>query len=149
MEKDRSHVSWMMSRIKGKDNHLEKAFRKALRREGIKGYRIDDRKVLGVPDVCFEGLRIAIFIDGDFWHGYEWDKNKGRLTQRNKVFWVTKIERNMARDFKVTYALQREGWTVLRFWEHEVREDVERCVKEVKKALHERRLEQSFKPLKS
>lgn len=147
-KKDSSYVSWMMSRIKGKNNNLEKAFRKGLCSQGICGYRIDDKKVLGSPDICFEGLKIAIFIDGDFWHGYEWDKNRSLLTSRNKIFWINKIERNMLRDFKVTYELEQSGFIVLRFWEHEIREDIEGCLRRVKEVLHQRKLERSFKVLR-
>ena len=84
-----------------------------MRARGIYGYRIDDKSVLGTPDICYKGLKIAIFVDGDFWHGFDWDKRKCQLTTLNKTFWINKIERNMERDRQITYALEQNGWTVL------------------------------------
>lgn len=141
------YISWMMSRIRGKNNKLERKLRKALRSLDIRGYRVDDCCVLGKPDVCFRNLKLAVFVDGDFWHGYRWDINKANLTARNKTFWIAKIERNMERDRKVTYSLESSGWTVMRFWEHEINEDVNACAEAVFECLRILKLRKMFKPL--
>ena len=76
-----------------------------------------------------------MFCDGDFWHGYRyWDKKRpaGR-------YWRDKIERNMARDRYVTRRLRREGWAVLRFWEHDIHRDPDKCARRVRRKLDERR----------
>ncbi|MCX6702998.1 MAG: very short patch repair endonuclease [Candidatus Wolfebacteria bacterium] len=79
-------------------------------------YRKNHKNVLGKPDIVFVAQKIAIFIDGDFWHGY----NLKYLNQRPpRQYWLLKIRQNMERDKKVNCALRRKGWRVLRFWEHE------------------------------
>lgn len=118
-----------------------------MRARGIYGYRIDDKSVLGTPDICFKGLKIAIFVDGDFWHGFDWDKRKCQLTTLNKTFWINKIERNMERDRQITYALEQNGWTVLRFWEHEINQDSQACVQRIEEQVKFKRLLSVFKPL--
>lgn len=65
-----SLLSYNMSKIRGYNNNLERKLRKEMRARGIYGYRIDDKSVLGTPDICYKGLKIAIFVDGDFWHGF-------------------------------------------------------------------------------
>lgn len=140
-------TSYKMSRIVGRNNGIEKAVRIRLRLKGVRGYRIDDRGILGSPDICFRGLRLAIFIDGDFWHGFEWDKNRSNITSANKDFWIEKIERNMERDRIVDRSLRASGWVVLRIWEHEVRDDIDSCVDRICDAISMRRLEMSFTSL--
>jgi len=117
-----------MSKIRGKDTKVEILFRKALSAEVYpKGYRyrIHYRKIIGSPDVVFVKRKIAIFIDGDFWHGRGYGKNGKTM---RKKFWRDKIESNRLRDRKVNRQLKREGWTVLRFWESDVKKDVGRFV---------------------
>ena len=69
---------------------------------------------------------IAIFIDGEFWHGKDWERRKPRL-KSNREYWIEKIEENMARDQRNDAALREMGWTVLRFWEKDVKKDPDRC----------------------
>ena len=80
-----------------------------------------------------------MFCDGDFWHGYDWKRRKARLTRgNNSGYWIRKIERNMERDVQVDSALRELGWRPLRFWEHEIRNDVGRIVSEIAIALGRR-----------
>lgn len=142
-----SLLSYNMSKIRGYNNNLERKLRKEMRARGIYGYRIDDKSVIGTPDICYKGLKIAIFVDGDFWHGFDWDKRKCQLTTLNKTFWINKIERNMERDRQITYALEQNGWTVLRFWEHEINQDSQACVQRIEEQVKFKRLLFVFKPL--
>lgn len=142
-----SLTSYKMSRIVGYDNSLEKIVRKRLKAKGIVGYRIDDRKVYGTPDICFRSLKIAIFIDGDFWHGYEWDKNRCLIGTINKKYWIDKIERNMEHDRKVNKVLSETGWEVIRFWEHEIRNALDSCVDQIIDMVRIEKIKKLFKPL--
>jgi DNA mismatch endonuclease (patch repair protein) len=104
--------------------------RKALWSAGLR-YRLH-YNVTGRPDLAFPGRRLAIFVDGCFWHGCPLHATKPKS---NRGFWKTKFQKNRARDRKVLSVLQAEGWTVHRFWEHEVREDVARVVKRIKRMM--------------
>lgn len=125
--------SKLMSKIKGKDTQPEIMFRNALYSLGIR-YRINVAKLPGKPDIAIKKYKLAIFLDGDFWHGYKWEEKKIRI-KSNAEYWIEKIERNMERDIENTIALERMGYTVLRFWEHEVRKDLQSCIFRVKSFL--------------
>ncbi|MEN4761678.1 very short patch repair endonuclease [Chryseobacterium sp. C39-AII1] len=125
--------SKLMSKIKGKDTQPEIMFRNALYSLGIR-YRINVAKLPGKPDIAIKKYKLAIFIDGDFWHGYKWEEKKIRI-KSNAEYWIEKIERNMERDIENTIALERMGYTVLRFWEHEVKKDLQSCIFRVKSFL--------------
>lgn len=117
-----------MSKIRGKDTKAELLFRKALSTEVYpKGfrYRLHYKKIIGSPDVVFVSRKIAIFIDGDFWHGRRYGKDGKTM---RKKFWRDKIETNIRRDRRVTRQLKKLGWTVLRFWETDVKKDPEKSV---------------------
>ena len=130
---DKETRSRIMSRIKSKDTKAEIAFRKALWREGIRGYRVH-YKLPGKPDVIFLKKKIIVFIDGDFWHGYTW-KVLGKVPPA--VYWQGKIAGNMERDKKQTEQYEKDGWTVIRFWEHEVLSDARACVHKLIDILNE------------
>lgn len=121
--------SAMMRKIRAQNNKAELMLRKALWSYGYR-YRLYAKKVIGKPDIIFSKFRLVIFVDGDFWHGYDWENKQKKLTT-NKGFWIPKIERNMQRDMEVNQILLRQGWTVIRFWEHEVKNSLEGCVGEV------------------
>ena len=108
-----------------KDTSIEILFRKALWHRGIR-YRKNCKDILGTPDVAIKKYRLAVFCDGDFWHGKEYHGVK-----THKKFWDEKIKRNRERDLEYTIRLRDEGWTVLRFWESDIRSDVETCVDKV------------------
>ncbi|MFD2725043.1 very short patch repair endonuclease [Hyunsoonleella rubra] len=125
--------SKMMSKIRGKNTKPELIFRKALWKKGVR-YRVDSKTLPGKPDVSIKKYRLAIFIDGEYWHGYNWNERKPKL-KTNRGFWIPKIERNMQRDKEVNRQLEELGFTVFRFWSKEVINDLERCINDVLKYL--------------
>ena len=92
-------------------------------------------KVPGKPDFAFVGPRVAVFCDSHFWHGYGWSDGARDAIKKNREFWSKKIEGNMARDAEVNRRLEAAGWTVLRFWEHEILQDAETCIQRIKTVL--------------
>lgn len=121
--------SKIMGKIRGKNTKPELAFRKALWAAGYR-YRIDYKKLIGKPDIVLKKYKTAIFIDGEFWHGYDWEERKHKI-KSNRDFWIPKIERNIQRDQEVNHRLKALGYTVFRFWENEVKKDLETCLKKV------------------
>jgi DNA mismatch endonuclease (patch repair protein) len=121
--------SKIMSRIRGKNTKPELLLRKALWKKGVR-YRLDNKKLPGKPDVSIQKYKLAIFIDGEFWHGYNWDERKGSI-KSNRGFWVPKIERNMQRDREVNRQLNTMGYTVFRFWEKEIKNELNTCINDV------------------
>ena len=119
-----------MSRIRGRDTKPELLLRKALWAAGLR-YRIRN-SLPGKPDIVFPSARLAVFVDGCFWHGcpehMTWPEN-------NAEFWRRKIERNIERDRDVEAELERLGWKWLRFWEHEVKNSVDAVVRRIRKRL--------------
>lgn len=109
-----------MSLIRSKNTKPEVALRKlicaALYPKGYR-YRLHYRKLPGCPDVVFVSRRVAVFMDGSFWHGYDLRNGK----KLPKKYWLPKIKRNMQRDQQVNRKLRRLGWKVVRVWEHDVR----------------------------
>ena len=118
-----------MSKIRGKNTQPELLFRKALWRKGIR-YRVDSKKLPGKPDVSIIKYKLVIFIDGEFWHGYNWDEKKHAI-KSNRKFWIPKIERNMQRDRHINRELEQMGFTVFRFWTHEIKNNLDRCIHDV------------------
>ncbi|GEN47975.1 hypothetical protein LPO01_07670 [Ligilactobacillus pobuzihii] len=94
--------------------------------KGIR-YRKNYKKLPGSPDIAITKYKIAIFVDGEFWHGYDWE-NKRKHLKRNRKYWISKIEENMARDRRNDKMLQDYGWIVLHFWEKQVLKNTEYCV---------------------
>lgn len=113
-----------MSAIKGKNTKPEIKIRKLLWENSIRGYRIH-YDLPGKPDITFTKYKIAIFIDGCYWHKCP---ECFREPKTNTEFWMKKINGNVERDQKITKELEDSGWTVLRFWEHEVRKDTENII---------------------
>lgn len=89
-------------------------------------YRKNNKTVFGKPDFTFKKLKIAIFIDSEFFHGKDWETRK--KPQTNAKFWIKKIERNMQRDIEVTAYLESQNWKVLRFWSKEIEKNLDECV---------------------
>jgi DNA mismatch endonuclease (patch repair protein) len=105
------------------DTAHELLLRRALWRRGLR-YRKHAAGLPGRPDVVFPGARVAVFCDGDFWHGRDWHTRRSRLAQgSNAAYWVAKIARNIERDTSTTALLERQGWLVLRMWETDVKRD--------------------------
>ena len=139
----KEQTSYIMSRIRGKDSVIEVTLRKELWRRNMR-YRKNVRKVRGTPDIAFIGLKIAVFVDGEFWHGYDWETRKAAL-KTNREYWVAKIERNMERDREVNEALEADGWTVIRVWGSEITHDVEGVADRIELVYQERRAEKASK----
>lgn len=113
---DRARRSEIMSRIKGRGNAAtELRLIRLLRANRINGWR-RNYALFGKPDLVFPAARLAIFVDGEFWHGHPREK----LPTSNRSFWEKKIARNKKRDRLVNRTLKQRGWTVLRIWQHEL-----------------------------
>ena len=117
--------SWVMSRIKAKNTTIEFKIKKTL---AYTGYKFEMHPVMyGNQDFAHKRKRIVIFCDGDFWHGYKYGQKK-RLA---KKFWRDKIENNMNRDKRYNRKLRRDGWSVLRLWEHDIEKNPEKCRRKI------------------
>lgn len=122
-------ISNQMKKVHSKDTKPELILRKALWKEGIR-YRKNYNGLIGKPDIAITSSKIAIFVDGEFWHGYNFADNKKRL-HHNKEKWIKKIEKNMARDKKVNRILAKQGWKVMRYPSKYVINHTEECVTEI------------------
>ena len=121
-----------MSRIRSKNTKIDLKMKKIL--AGLKcGYKMYP-KMYGNPDFIIKRKRIAIFCDGDFWHGYNYDSKK----KPAKKFWRDKIEENMRRDRRISRKLRRDRWSVLRIWEHDIEKNPEKCIRRIKAKIKER-----------
>jgi DNA mismatch endonuclease (patch repair protein) len=120
-----------MSRIRRRDTRPELALRQALWARGLRGYRVDCRRLPGRPDIVWSRRRTAVFVDGAFWHGHPSAFKPGK----SGAYWDEKIRRNMERDRSADAALQARGWTVLRLWDFEIRRDLPDCVRRIEAAL--------------
>ncbi|QEK99465.1 very short patch repair endonuclease [Olivibacter sp. LS-1] len=124
--KQRSRI---MSKIKGKDSKPELKLRKALWAKNLR-FRLHDKDLPGKPDIVIKKYKLAIFIDGEFWHGYNWEENKSRI-KSNRAFWIPKIQRNMQKDRQDHEALRAIGFTVFRFWSKEVTNNLPKVVNQI------------------
>jgi DNA mismatch endonuclease (patch repair protein) len=127
--------SRVMSRIRSRDTKPELALRRALYASGERGWRCHNRQLPGKPDLAFTRWRVAVFVDGCFWHGHPDFFTPGK----SGAYWDAKIERTKERDRIANTALAEGGWTVLRFWDFEVEDDLEGCVAAVRNALADAR----------
>lgn len=123
-----------MSKIKGKDTSPEMRIRKLLFSNGVRGYRIN-YNLPGKPDIAFPRKRVAIFIDGCFWHKCPIHFQE---PDTRKEFWIKKIDRNVERDKEINRKLEETGWEVIRIWEHQVRKNPDLVVVEVINRLKSR-----------
>lgn len=122
-------ISKAMSSIRGKNTNPELLLRKALRNAGLSGYRLHWKAASGRPDIAFPGLKIAVFVHGDFWH--RCPICNLQLPKTHTDFWENKLNKNVERDKKKTAELEEEGWKVVICWEHEIKEDVQVCVNRI------------------
>ncbi len=125
--------SAVMAKIRSRGTRIELLMEDAL--VNAKLDFVSHPNLFGKPDFVLPMHKIAIFCDGDFWHGYNFGRNPRHEVKDNREFWTEKIRRNRIRDRLVNRRLMLEGWIVLRFWEHEVMRDPLRCVKKVKEAV--------------
>ncbi len=124
-----------MQAVKSKGSKIETMLGKALWAKGLH-YRKNNKTVFGKPDFTFKKLKIAIFVDGEFWHGKDWETRK-HDHKSNVKFWHRKIERNIERDKEVNAKLKSDGWKVLRFWGKEIRKNLTDCVEKIEETVNE------------
>lgn len=126
-KKSKEQIKYNMSRVRNSDTELEKLLCEELNRNGIITFTRNNKTIFGKPDIAFAARKIAVFCDGNFWHGYDWENAQNEI-KSNRDFWIPKIERNMQRDQEVTARLQEQGWVVLRFWGHEILKEMDYCI---------------------
>lgn len=118
--------SELMSKIRSKETKSEIQLRKVLWGLGIR-YRKNVKKLPGSPDIVISKFKLVIFIDGEFWHGFNWEEKKTKI-KSNRGFWIPKIERNMQRDRQNNRALEENGWKVFRFWDSQIKKEFGVCL---------------------
>ena len=128
---DKPTRSRVMSQVRNKDTAPELRLRKALYRAGIRGYRLHCRDLPGSPDLAWIGRKVAVFVDGAFWHGHPSAYKPGQSGR----FWDDKISRNLRRDREVNRKLREEGWAVIRLWDFQVDQSLDKCVQRIRKAV--------------
>jgi len=119
-----------MRRVKLKNGPLEKIVQSELRKLGLR-FQCHNRSLPGSPDIVFPTKHIAIFIDGDFWHGWRLSSWEHKLTP----FWREKLRANRARDLRNFHRLRAHGWTVIRIWGHQIKADLPFCIKRISRTL--------------
>jgi DNA mismatch endonuclease, patch repair protein len=120
-----------MAAVRHKDTAPEMILRRALFAAGIRGWRCHYKNARGTPDLAWPGRRIAVFVDGAFWHGHPSRHKPGR----SGSYWDEKISGNVARDRDVDRQLHDEGWMVIRLWDFQVQKAIEECVEKIRSAL--------------
>jgi DNA mismatch endonuclease (patch repair protein) len=140
MPRDPKIVSGVMARVKSQNTGPELALRKALTARGLR-YRLHRADIHGKPDIVFISAKVAVFVDGDYWHGNQWRLRghkslAGQLSKvHNRRFWLAKIQRNMDRDRQTNSALRKAGWKVVRIWESRVNKSPDKAAERVVKAV--------------
>lgn len=132
--RDPATTSRMMAAVRSRDSKAELQLRQALHRRGLR-YRLHARDVYGTPDIVIRSRQVAVFVDGDFWHGNAWRlrglPNLAAMFPTRTEWWVNKITRNIQRDKTVTEHLNSDGWHVIRVWESDVLADPDSCAERV------------------
>ena len=135
---EKSHKN--MSKIRGKDTSIELILRKALWKKGYR-YRKNDKSLPGSPDIAITKYKIAIFCDGEFFHGKDWEVLKPRLEKgKNPDYWIKKIQRNIDRAQEKDQQLLFLGWTVIHFWGKDILYDTDKCIKVIEEAIFDIKL---------
>jgi len=129
-----SQRSYCMSRVKNRNTDIERCIATGLHRRGLR-FRRHVRDLPGSPDIVFPSAKVAVFVDGDFWHGFRFPAWESSVSD----FWRDKIVANRARDRRNFRRLQRMGWEVLRLWQHDVDRDAAACVTRVEARIKHRR----------
>ena len=124
-----------LSSVGSKHSKIELTLRKRLSLLGYR-YRLHYKKIYGKPDIVFPTKKVAIFCDSHFWHGYKFDNYLKNRLKINKKYWKEKIKRNINRDKYVTKTLRKNGWIVLRFWEHQIQNNLDSCIKKIEKYIY-------------
>lgn len=131
---DKETRSRVMAAVHSQNTKLEQSLIAILEGAGLNGFICHEQNLLGKPDIVFQEAKIVIFLDSCFWHGCP---KHLRRPKSNEVYWQAKIEKNMKRDRRARASLRRKGWSVLRVWEHDLKNSA-RIVKKVRSALEKR-----------
>lgn len=124
-----------MQKIHSKNTAIELILRKALWHNGIR-YRKNYNKLPGKPDIALTKYKIAIFCDGEFFHGKDWETLRRKLeNSNNSDFWINKISKNRKRDEIINKELNFMGWTVIRFWGNDIKKNTEECLKVIEETI--------------
>lgn len=145
-KKSEAQIKFNMSRIHNSNTTLERILCDELKRQGLTTFKRNDKLVFGKPDFTFPARKIAVFCDGDFWHGYNWKQAQNDI-KSNRDFWIQKIERNIQRDREVTEKLQQQGWIVIRFWGHEIKKDLEYCISAILDKIRTLTIQQQYRTI--
>jgi DNA mismatch endonuclease (patch repair protein) len=125
----------LMARVRSKGNATtEKRLAKLLRKAGLQGWR-SHQPLIGKPDFAWRTAKLAVFVNGCFWHGHRCGKNIN--PKINAAAWLEKLTKNRARDRRVNAELRKSGWTVVRIWECALRRDPERCIERIRRGFHQ------------
>ena len=129
-----------LSSVRGKDTKIELKLRQALWAKGYR-YRKNYKKLPGTPDICLTKYKIAIFCDGEFFHGKDWDVLRVKVLKGNNgEYWADKIQKNMIRDDEKDKALNALGWTVIHFWGNDILKHTDECIKVIEETIFELKL---------
>ena len=130
-----------MQHIRSKDTKIEGLLRKALWKKGYR-FRKNYKELPGKPDIVFTKYKIAIFCDGEFFHGKDWEVLKPRLEKsNNSEYWISKISRNKERDDEINKKLLFLGWTVIRFWGNDIKKNTDECIRVIEDPFGKRRID--------
>lgn len=127
-----------MSKVHLKGGKAERTLAKKLWHQGYR-YRKNYKSIPGSPDIALTRQKIAIFVDGEFWHGKDWENKKNQI-KHNRDYWIKKIGENIERDHRNDHLLINDGWLPIHFWEKEVLKDTQRCVDKIEYEIQLRRL---------
>lgn len=133
-----------MKKLSSQDTSIEIIMRKLLWDKGYR-YRKNYARLPGKPDIVLTKYKIAIFCDGEFFHGKDWEIRKPKLEQGNNgQYWVSKISRNKERDEIINNRLLYEGWTVIRFWGNDIKKKPEECVKVIEEVILDMKINDAY-----
>lgn len=133
MRRTKSQISFNMSRIRSKGTRIEQLLASGLRKSKIKFRRY--ASIIGKPDFIISGRKIAIFCDSAFWHGYRFLRTSRHKFKSNKKFWIEKIGKNIERDKIVNRVLKKQGWKILRFWDFQIKKDIDKCINKIESVM--------------
>ena len=137
MANTKEQIARNMKSNKGKDTKPELLLRKELWRRGLR-YRKNHKGLCGKPDIVFLGAKIAVFVDGKMWHGYDWENQKNDF-KSHRDYWIPKIEHNIEHDYEVTQELISLDWLVMRFWDFEIKKNLHECADKIERAYNNRK----------
>ena len=132
-------ISKWISKVKTKRNKPEILLAKTLWNKGYR-YYLNSKELIGTPDITIAKFNIAIFIDGEFWHGKDIKEFKSR-NHNNKEYWLEKIQENITHDSYATKKLQQDGWNVLRFWSKDIKYYLDDCITIAEDYIHSNHLQ--------